>query len=293
MRSLLDLVTGGETGSWSLTESPGGDATVIDVDSVEGEQAWSQWPADAGPVVVLTRQADFNAPMVLKKPLRSRDFRALLGRLARGETETASAPASPASEPVAAPAMTPERPASIETPGAVSDSDPDSLTLADHLRCGHWAVPFVLRLPDWPEVLIDPCSGTWFFDGEVGDLDPVNFARPFPASAGQALSNSDLVKQSSGLRQRPLSELKWHAGLNQSPGRLHPSLAGEVHFMLTQVPTEAMADEDFHSLARVTLRGPTNLLELLDVSSQPEPRVVAFLNACFCSGKLLVGHAVN
>ena len=293
MRSLLDMVSGGEYGDWSLTESPGGDATVIDVDGVEGQQAWAQWAQSDGVVVALTRQAGFNAPMVLKKPLRSRDFRALLGRLARGETETVSPPASSASGPVAVPTMTPERPASLETPGADPDSDSDSLTLADHLRCGSWAVPIALRLPDWPELLIDPCSGAWFFDGEVGDLDPANFARPFPASADQPLSNSDLVKQSSGLPQRPLSELKWHAGLQQSPGRLHPSLAGEVHFMLTQVPKEAMADEDFHSLARVTLRGPTNLLELLDVSGQPEPRVVAFLNACFCSGKLLVGHAVN
>lgn len=280
MRSLITLAGARpQPGEWLLSDQPGGDITIIDVDCDAGEREWSQRDSDAGAVIALTRRADFDAATLLKKPLRARDFFALLDRLARGEPFAVPVPAVPVTARVAAGG------------DEVLEPPEEEMTLADHLRCGTWSVPIALMSPGWPELLIDPCSGAWFFDGAIDDLDPALFTRPVSAEAGVALTNAELVARIAGHEQHALSQLKWHAGLGQSPGRLHPALRGEARFMLTQVPGEAMANALLHDLARVVLRGPVDLEELLEASGQPEPNVVAFLNACFCSGKLLFSRS--
>lgn len=296
MRSLLNLISGrGQGMDWHLTEEPGGDITIVDVDSAAGEKAWSSMVQDRGALVAMTRQAGFEAPVVLAKPLRSREFLELLARLAGQETVS---PAVMNRSDAGLRARNESAPASSEAPpgaepGAEAPVVETGLTLADHLRCQTWPGPVALTSPGWPVLLIDPCSGTWFYDGSIGDLDPSRFGRPIPASAGVALSNSELVERIQGHRQRPLSELKWYAGLGQFPGRLHPQLRGEPQFMLTQVPSEAMKNELLHQLARIVLRGPIDLERLLAESGQPEANVSAFLNACFCSGKLLINRSVR
>ena len=109
-------------------------------------------------------------------------------------------------------------------------------------------------------------------------------------SAGVALGSAELVERIRGHRQRPLSELKWYAGLAQLSGKLHPELRGDLQFMLAQIPSESMQHEKLHQLAQILLRGPLNLSELVAQSGQPEVNVAAFLNACFASGKLLINR---
>ncbi len=287
MRSLLNLISGrGDGIAWELSEEPGGDLTIVDVDSSEGESEWRALLSKTDALIAMTRRSHFDAPALLGKPLRSREFRELLAGVAQGEM----------------PAVDPARiSAAEEQPEEVPDSATDldaadvesaepGLTLAEHLRDQTWAGPVALKCEGWPVLLIDPGSGTWFFDGSIGDLNPDSFSREMPASAGVALSNTQLVQRIEGHRQRSLSELKWYAGLAQLPGRLHPDLLGDAQFMLMQVPPEAMKNELLHALARITLRGPIGFSQLLEESEQPEANVSAFLNACYCSGKLLINR---
>ena len=297
MRSLLNLVSGRTEGlEWQLSVEPGGDVTIVDVDSAAGRQTWAEQQPNTEMLVALTSRGDTGADQVLKKPLRSREFLGLLGRLAGTEFVPAGQPGARPSRLARTSEFGPGSSSEKAESGEPADGGrgpeirEEGLTLAEHLREGTWSGPIALTSPGWPVLLIDPCSGTWFFDGSIGDLDPDHFARPIPASAGVALTNAELVERVQGHRQRNLSELKWYAGLAHSPGVLHPALRGGVKFMLTQVPSEAMKNELLHDLARIVLRGPTDLQGLLEESGQPEPNVVAFLNACFCSEKLLVNR---
>lgn len=288
MRSLLNLVNGrGGAVAWELLEGDGGDVTIIDVDSAEGLLTWEDASGQDRVLLALTSNKRFEARTVLHKPLRAREFLRLLEQLVGGEpvfnaqmTPDAQAPAPPTG-------VVSTQPAAQEQGADRLSSGASGLSLADHLRVQTWQGPIVLTEPGWPLLLIDPGSGAWFYDGSIADLDPNRFSRELPDSAGVAVSSAELVERIHGHRQRPLSELKWYAGLGQMPGRLHPELAGDVQFMLTQVPAEAMQNEQLHRLAQIVLRGPIDLQELLAESGQPEAHVVAFLNACFASGKLL------
>ncbi|MGY6555368.1 MAG: hypothetical protein ACXIUM_12705 [Wenzhouxiangella sp.] len=281
MRSLLNLANGrSSSAQWELVESGDGDINVVDVDSEQGLADWQALLGRGAKVIAFTRDKSFAAPIVLAKPLRSRDFLKLLDRLASGaEAEEMVTPAESISS-----APAPSSPASEVLVSA------DARPLADHLRRQTWLTPIVLTHVGWPMLLIDPGSGAWFYDGSISDLDPAEFAKPIPESAGVRLSSAELVERIRGHRQRPLSELKWFAGLAQMPGRLHPELRGDLQFMLAQIPGEAMQHERLHQLAQLLLRGPLNLADLVAQSGQPEVNVVAFLNACFASGKLLINR---
>ncbi|AKS41728.1 hypothetical protein [Wenzhouxiangella marina] len=282
MRSLLNLAGGREGGQhWSISEQSGGDVTLIDVDHEAGELRWKQMKENGEVAIALSRQKDFPARFLLNKPLRSRDFLKLLTTLASGDFEEETVPVELDSESSAN--------ESIWETLDMSDEE-GYYTLAEHLRRGSWKKPVAVTHPGWPLLLIDPGSGAWFFDGSIAELSPPMFAEPMPASAGVPVSSADLVERAQGHRQRPLTELKWFAGLAQSRGRLHPDLAGEVQFMLTQVPAQAMSNQQLHQLAQVLIRGPITLDELRDRSGQPPENVAAFLNACYTSGKLLLNR---
>lgn len=290
MRSLINLISGSSDAvAWELSEDSGGDVTIVDVDSSAGEQEWRALLPHTGALIAMTRRADFEAPVLLAKPLRSREFRDLLARFAAGEmpaVEAGRITSAQESEPLKADSA-------AASEGDASSAVERGMTLADHLRGQSWEGPVALTYEGWPVLLIDSWSGSWFYDGSIGDLDPKSFAQQIPASAGVSLSNTELVQRIEGYRQRPLSELKWYAGLAQSPGRLHPDLHGDTQFMLMQVPPEAMKNELLHELARIALRGPISFQRLLEESEQPEANVSAFLNACYCSGKLLVNRSAR
>ena len=280
MRSLLNLAgvrNGGDT--WQVQENPGGDVTIVDVDSEAGEALWSEMREQGFQPIALTRRREFAARHVLHKPLRSREFLNLLE--------------SVSSEDVPAPGEGPEPAAQAEWLSLEQSKDPDLATLAEHLRCQTWNSPVVIDYRDWPRLIIDPGSGSWFYDGSITDMKPQTFARPLPASAAKAVSSADLVAEVGQLVRRPLSELKWFAGLAQARGRLHPDLLGDVQFMLTQAPGEAMKHERYAQLARILIRAPLGIDELHSQSGETPENISAFLNACYTTGRLLVNRSAQ
>jgi hypothetical protein len=285
MRSLLNLAASRDSSKpWSITDRPGGDMTLIDVDIEEGADTWKDLTHRGLVAIAMTRRKDFPATYLLGKPLRSREFLKLLTAAARGEMPTDTLSGTDAKVPIADD--------SIWQTIDVGEQE-GHFTLAEHLRRQSWKKPVVITYPGWPLLLIDPGSGAWFFDGTISDLAPPMFAQPMPSSAGVSISNADLVERVQGHRQRPLSELKWFSGLAQARGRLHPDLVGEIQFMLTQVPREAMRNEQLHALAKILIRGPITLDDLADKSGQPPENIMAFLNACYTSGKLLLNRTAR
>jgi hypothetical protein len=251
--------------------------TIVDVDSDTGESLWSELRESGHNPIALTRRREFAARHVLHKPLRSREFLQLLERVS--------------SDDVPAPGEGPAPAAQAEWLSLEQSDDPEHATLAEHLRCQTWNSPVVIEYQGWPRLVIDPGSGSWFFDGSMTDMKPQSFAKPFPASAGRAVSSADLVDEVGHLVRRPLSELKWFAGLAQARGRLHPDLLGDVQFMLTQAPGEAMKHERYAQLARILIRAPLTIDELHRQSGESPENISAFLNACYTTGRLLVSRA--
>ncbi len=290
MRSLLNLAGGRDSGrSWQISDGSDGDVKLVDVDQDEGEDIWKQLTQEGQAVIALSKRKDFPASHLLHKPLRSRAFLKVLTDLAEGGSGVDVSAGVDEEAPSA-----PDEPAEANVWQAIDvDERAETFTLAEHLRRQSWSKPVVITHPGWPLILIDPGSGAWFFDGSISELSPPMFAEPMPVKAGVPISSADLVDRVSGHRQRPLSELKWFAGLAQSRGRLHPDLLGEVEFMLTQVPAEAMKNEQLHRLARILIRGPISLEDLRSESDQPPENVMAFLNACYTSGKLLVNRVAR
>lgn len=277
MRSLLNIAgANGGKGEWRIIDELGGKLIIVDVDHPQGEALWRSL-SDAGhQPVAMTRQRQFSAPRVLRKPLNSRRF---LGLLSDEQDGPAVSPPDSANDAL--------------TDWAEPAAAEDGLTLADHLRQQSWLEPVVLQPPGWPRLVIDPGSGSWFFDGALGDMTPQMFAQPIPVSAGQPVSSRDLVSEQETVTRRPLSELKWFSGLAQSRGQLHPELQGEISFMLTQAPKEAMDHERFARLARILLRAPVNVEELTLRSGEALENIAAFLNACYCTGRLLVNRTAT
>ncbi len=284
MRSLLNLAGPGDGARWQISDRPGGAVTIIDVDSAAGEACWRDLREAGYSPIALTRRREFAAELVLHKPLRSREFLDLLQRLAEG----------------GAYAQTDEPESTVVTEEAATEwqsieqgDDPDFATLAEHLRRQTWSSPVVIEAKGWPRLVIDPGSGSWFYDGSISDMTPRLLARPLAASAGRQVSSADLVDEADDLLRRPLSELKWFAGLAQSRGKLHPDLLGNTEFMLTQAPGEAMKHERFARLARILIRSPLGIDELHGQSGESAEDIATFLNACYTTGRLLVNRSAK
>ncbi len=287
MRSLLNLANGRDgSDSWQISVDTGGDVSIVDIDSEGGESLLEEQNQISPLVIALTSRKEFRGRFVLHKPLRSREFLKMLNKLASGDYDALPETESDSETIAAAPSGN-----SVWPP--MPSPQAGHYTLAEHLRRQTWKKPVVITRPGWPLILIDPGSGAWFFDGSISDLAPPMFAEPMPDSAGVPVSNAEFVDRVQGHRQRPLSELKWFAGLAQARGQLHPDLIGEVQFMLTQVPSEAMKNEQLQQLAQILIRGPITLEELHQESGQPPGNVMAFLNASFTSGKLLVNRVAR
>lgn len=279
MRSLLNLAGSAEgEPSWQVSDEPGGDFTVVDVDSSAGRDLWESLDQQGQQPVALTRDQEFSAEYLLQKPLRSRAFLDLLNELVERPDDSTPLIA----EPVAPVWESWEQ-----------KDDPQLATLAEHLRRQTWATPVIIMQPGWPELIIDLGSGTWYYDGSISDVTPRLFSEAIPASAGVPVSSVELADRVNGMNQRPLSELKWYAGLTQSRGKLHPDLVGEIQLMLTQAPAQAMEVEAFQRISRILIREPVTLDTLHEKSGEAVETVVSFLNACYTTGRLLVNQSAR
>lgn len=280
MRSLLNLAGSGEgQPGWQVVTEPGGEVTIVDVDTEAGRRQWEEITEVGQSPIALTRSRDFEAEFRLSKPLRSRQFLDLLERLRQRQTEV---PDSVTEEPEAQ--VTPVWQAWEQR------EDPDIATLAEHLRRKTWSAAVELNHAGWPRLLIDPGSGSWYYDGSISDMTPAMFSEVLPATAGIPVSSDELARRAGTMERRSLSELKWFAGLAQSRGRLHPDLVDEVEFMLTQVPPQALDNEHFQRLAKILIRQPVTLDELHEDSGEAPTTVVSFLNACYTAGRLLLNQ---
>lgn len=283
MRSLLNLAGAGDfEEGWRIIDRPGGDVTIVDVDTEDGASHWESLDHVNGMPVALSADREFPALRLLHKPLRPRQFLDLLEQVSNpGENVVTAEPAM---------VVTSER---VEWLGLEVAGESNRLTLAEHLRRDTWRQPVMLIAEGWPRLVIDSGSGTWYWEGSMADMRPQLFAEPLPAEAGVPVSSADLADEAGRAKQRPLSELKWFAGLAQSRGRLHPDLLGEAQFMLAQVPLEAMDNERFAALARVLVRGPVSLEILRESSLETPANIACFLNACYTAGRLLVNRSAR
>src|SRR5690625_3632509 len=167
MRSLLAIAGNRDDGrGWQVTEEQGGDVTVVDVDSQEGEALWLSLRERGQRPVALTARRDFAADRILRKPLRSRAFLDLLKTFDDPEDQH-----SPQAQPEIV-AEGGHQWLSMERP-----ADSGMATLAEHLRRQTWTSPVMLQPSGWPRLIIDPGSGSWFFDGPLSDMKPQMFAQ--------------------------------------------------------------------------------------------------------------------
>jgi len=266
LRSLLQLSGPKSGNAWSIVEADDGDAVLVDVDNPEGAAEWPDLSQGLRPAVALSRRRQFAARMLLQKPIRSQQLTRLLGEL---ETLIAN----------------PEE--EQDWPVLVFGDDDDELPLAEHLRRHNWDQPVLVGGSYMPELVIDPGAGVWYSSASDRELAQL-LRRYLRRTEARALSSSELVDHTNGLEQNSLANLKWRAGLALSSGALHPDLAGEIRFMLPQVPLQALSDTAYSRQARVLIHQPVTAEELLEQARAERGDVAEFLNACHACGFLLL-----
>ncbi|GAB4178355.1 MAG: hypothetical protein Kow0020_14380 [Wenzhouxiangellaceae bacterium] len=272
LRSLLKLVAA-QSDSWTLTEAtdPDADALLVDVDDEDGAALWPELGLDPPIPIALTRKRSFVAPLILKKPIRIN----FLVEVLEKAIEFSEQPPLESGWPVL----------------MLDDADGE-LPLAEHLRRGSWNFPVIIGGEFLPELVIDPGSGSWYSGATDRELAQI-LRRKLRADEARRLSAAEMVEHVRGLDRHNLSHLKWRAGLALTEGALHPDLAGEVRFMLPQVPLQALSDTAYSRQARLLIREPLSARELLERSNADPRDVAAFLNACHCCGLLLLDRGAK
>jgi hypothetical protein len=267
LRSLLGL-SGEQAGRrWIVdTEADDGDAVLIDVDNPDGAALWPELNTSDRRAVALTKRRDFPARRCLHKPIRSQPLQRLLGELAQPDGADDD---------------------EAGWPTLVFGDDDEDLPLAEHLRRHNWDQPVLIGGDYLPELVIDPGAGVWYSSASDRELSRL-LRRHFVRGDAESLASHELVEHTAGLEQQSLANLKWRAGLALSSGALHPDLAGDVRFMLPQVPLQALSDTAYSRQARILIRRPVTAAELMDASGAERGDVAEFLNACHTCGFLLV-----
>lgn len=267
LRSLLGLSGGKSDQTWEVeVDSDGGDAVLVDVDNPDGAAIWPEVSQDSRPAAALTRRRDFAARLVLNKPIRSQQLLRLLSDLS-------SASNDPGLED--------------QWPILAFGDDDAELPLAEHLRRHNWDQPVLIGGDYLPELVIDPGSGVWYSSASDRELARL-LRRHFARGEARVLASQELVEHTQGLEQQNLANLKWRAGLALSSGALHPDLAGEIRFMLPQVPLQALSDTAYSRQARILIREPVQADELAENAKADRSDVAEFLNACYTCGFLLL-----
>jgi len=273
LRSLLSL--SGATGAqWEVLgegdDSAGSDALLVDVDHPDGATAWPDLSSDGSAAIALTRRRQFAAQFLLQKPIRAQQ----LLRLLEQALKTSENP-------------DPEDGWPILVFGVDEDAE---LPLAEHLRGHSWDQPVLIGGDYLPELVLDPGAGVWYSSASDRELAHL-LRRKIRRGDARRISSADMVEHINGLEQQNLANLKWRAGLALSSGALHPDLAGEVRFMLPQVPLQALSDTAYSRQARILIREPLTAEELLQHALAERSDVAEFLNACHSCGFLLIDRS--
>ena len=266
LKSLLGLSSGQSDQRWEIDpERDDGDAVLVDVDNPDGAAIWPEISQQNRPAVALTKRRDFAARRMLRKPIRSQQLLSLLRELLQ-ETQSVVE--------------------EDEWPVLAFGQDAAALPLGEHLRRHTWDQPVLIGGDYLPELIIDPGAGVWYSGASDRELARL-LRRQFAADDARPLTSHELVEHTQGLEQQNLANLKWRAGLALSSGALHPDLAGEVRFMLPQVPLQALSDTAYSRQARVLIREPLGVQELVPAAKADRSDVAEFLNACYTCGFLL------
>lgn len=272
LRSLLGLSGGKSEQAWEIDpQRADGDAVLVDVDDPDGASIWPQVSQQRRPAVALSRRRDFAARLLLNKPIRSQQLLRLLAELC-------SASGNPDTE--------------IDWPVLAFGDDEAELPLAEHLRRHNWDQPVIIGGDHLPELVIDSGSGVWYSGASDRELARL-LRRHFARSEARPLASHELVSHTEGLEQQSLANLKWRAGLALSSGALHPDLAGQIRFMLPQVPLQALSDTAYSRQARILIREPVGADELAENSNADRGDVAEFLNACYVCGFLLLDSSTG
>ena len=279
LRSLLSLSAATGT-QWEVLgegdDSTGSDVQLVDVDHPDGAAAWPQRSSDVVAAIALTRRRQFAADRVLQKPIRAQQLLRLLDQA----LEISANPESEDGWPVL----------------VFGADDADELPLAEHLRRHNWDQPVLIGGDYLPELVVDPGAGVWYSSASDRELAHL-LRRKIRRADARRVSSAEMVEHIAGLEQQNLTNLKWRAGLALSSGALHPDLAGEVRFMLPQVPLQALSDTAYSRQARILIREPVSADELLQRSLAERSDVAEFLNACHSCGFLLLdrsqGHGAH
>lgn len=271
LRSLLSLSSATAT-QWEVVEREPGDAdaVLVDVDHPDGAAAWPELALGDVVAIALSKRRQFAARLLLQKPIRSQQ----LQRLLEQALEARDNPESEGGWPVL-------------VFGTEEDSE---LPLAEHLRRHSWDQPVLVGGDFLPELVIDPGAGVWYSSASDRELAHL-LRRKIRRGDARRISSTEMLDHINGLEQQSLANLKWRAGLALSSGALHPDLAGEVRFMLPQVPLQALSDTAYSRQARVLIREPVTAEELLTRAQAERSDVAEFLNACHSCGFLLVDRS--
>lgn len=269
LRSLLSLAPEGSIPRCQIDhdiDETEADGVLVDVDSAAGRAYWEAPPVDDVPIVALTRRRDLSAPLQLNKPLRSAQVLQMIGWL----DDPDSMPREPEEWPIMS-----------------LGGDDDPLPPGEHLRRHNWDQPVQIMVGAAPGLIIDPGSGVWYYGGSDREMAEL-LATRMRRSNVKSVSSRQLVELTGRLEQQNLSNLKWRAGLGLSDGALHPDLAGSVRFMLPQVPLQALSDTAYSRQARILIKHPLLIDELVSASGADRGDVAQFLNACHTCGFLLL-----
>ncbi|MBS3823064.1 MAG: hypothetical protein KGY53_04090 [Wenzhouxiangellaceae bacterium] len=272
LKSLLGLSDEQSDRRWDIApDSDSGDVLLVDVDSPDGAAIWPEISQHNRPAVALTKRRDFVARRLLRKPIRSQQLLRLLSELSEN-------------------AQVSEQ--EDDWPVLPFDESSAPLPLAEHLRRHHWDQPIRMGGNYVPELVIDPGAGVWYSGASDRELARL-LQRRFTEDDAQPVTSHELITHTEGLEQQSLANLKWRAGLAMSSGALHPDLAGDVRFMLPQVPLQALSDTAYSRQARVLIRAPVGIHELAEASKADRSDVAEFLNACHACGFLLLDSSAR
>jgi hypothetical protein len=296
---------------WTLTPESAAGVLVIDMDSMYGQMSLMKAIGSGQVLVALTASGRAETDYVLTRPVTADALASLMSQIddrvpaekAAPEPMATAVPAPvpvvapepvaksvPRAEPAATPAPAPVAAAPVVEPASVAPAPepakarPAEPRLADLLRPGALAGPVRLKLPDAPDLVLDPDSQTYLGAAALKPLLPYCAAIIHDGELQPvAAANLPALAASLGGSQ-PLSRLAWLCALSSGNGALMPGFSPNDKYKLLKWPQTEREYPKHFRIATVMMKGPANLTEIAELSSTPLGEVIDYVNACLASG---------